>query len=344
MKRVLAVFLVAALLLTGCAGAQYLDTQTTDSQTSEVAADDTTSQAADAGPAQTIRISGAWALYPMMLVWADEYAKDHNVTFEVAGGGAGKGMSDVLSDQVDIGMVSRPIKQEETDQGAFYVAVTKDTVMGIINESNPVYEDILAKGLTQEDLRKIFMNEVTEWGQIFGKDLEDDNIVVYGRSDSSGAAAVWATFLGDYTEADLQNASDANVSGDQAIASSVQSDKNAISFTNMNYAYDVVSGGYVAGLRPVPIDLNADGQLSEDESFYDNKSTFLTNVANGVYPSPPTRQEFLVVNGAFEGATLEFVTWILNDGQAFLTDNGYVVLLPEEQAAEMNCLTSGVRE
>ncbi len=343
MKRVLAVLLVAALLLTGCAGAQTTDTQTTDSQVPEVTAD-TTTETAEAEPAVTIRVSGAWALYPMMLVWADEYSKLHNnVTFEVAGGGAGKGMSDVLSDQVDIGMVSRPIKQEETDQGAFYVAVTKDTVLGIVNEANPVYEDILAKGLTQENLRQIFMGEVSEWGQIFGKELDNDEIVVYGRSDSSGAAAVWATYLGDYTEADLQNASDANVSGDQAIASSVMSDPNAISFTNMNYAYDVTTGSYVTGLRPVPIDLNGDGQLTADESFYDSKSVFLENVANGVYPAPPTREEYLVVNGAFEGATLEFVDWILNDGQAFLTDNGYVELLPDEQTRELNVLTSGTR-
>ena len=319
MKRVIVALLVFVLLLTGCG------------------------QAASAEK-ETIRISGAWALYPMMLVWADEYGKTNDVTIEVSGGGAGKGMSDVLSDQVNIGMVSRPIKDEELEQGAFYIAVTKDTVLGIINESNPVYDDISANGLTKENLRQIFMKEVTEWGQIFGKDLEDDTIVVYGRSDSSGAAAVWATFLGDYTEAELQNASDANVSGDQAIASSVQSDKNAISFTNMNYAYDAVTGGYVSGLRPVPIDLNADGSLSQDENFYDSKSVFLDNVANGTYPSPPTREEYLVANGAFEGATLDFINWILGDGQAFLAENGYVELLPDEQSRELGFLNSGIRE
>ena len=319
MKRVIVALLVFVLLLSGCG------------------------QAASAEK-ETIRISGAWALYPMMLVWADEYGKTNDVTIEVSGGGAGKGMSDVLSDQVNIGMVSRPIKDEELEQGAFYIAVTKDTVLGIINESNPVYDDIAAYGLTKEDLRQIFMKEVTEWGQIFGKDLEDDTIVVYGRSDSSGAAAVWATFLGDYTEAELQNASDANVSGDQAIASSVQSDKNAISFTNMNYAYDAVTGGYVSGLHPVPIDLNADGGLAQDENFYDSKSVFLDNVANGTYPSPPTREEYLVANGAFEGATLDFINWILGYGQAFLAENGYVELLPDEQSRELGFLNSGVRE
>ena len=321
MKKILVLLLAVLLLFQGCAGTQA------------------------ATEKETIRISGAWALYPMMLVWADEYAKTTDVTIEVAGGGAGKGMSDVLGGQVDIGMVSRPVKQEELDQGAFYIAVAKDTVLAIINEENPVYEDICTYGLSEETLRQIFMKEITEWGQIFNKDLEDDEIIVYGRSDSSGAASVWATYLGGYTEADLQNASNANVSGDQAIASSVQSDANAISFTNMNYAYDAVSGDYVSALRPVPIDLNGDGQLTSDEDFYVNKSSFLLNVANGIYPSPPTREEYLVANNEFTGATLDFVTWILSDdGQALLNDNGYVALLSDEQKHEQSCLANASRE
>ncbi len=291
-----------------------------------------------------IRVSGAWALYPMMLVWADEYMKVAPVQIEVSGGGAGKGMTDVLSNQVDIGMVSRPIKQEELDQGAFYIASTKDTVLGVLHENNPVYADILEKGLSQEDLRKIFTRETTQWGDVFGKDLEDDTIVVYGRSDSSGAAAVWADFLGGYTEADLQNFSDSNVSGDQAIAAGVQSDKNAVSFTNLNYIFNAETGGYIETLRPIPIDLNDNDVLEESEKFYTNKSDFLKNVASGVYPSPPTRQEFLVGNGVFKGPVLDFVNWILSDGQNITEENGYIPLTEGERNTQFLILSKGSRD
>jgi len=292
----------------------------------------------------TIRISGAWALYPMMLVWADEYMKITPVVIEVSGGGAGKGMTDVLSNQVDIGMVSRPIKQEELDQGAFYIAATKDTVLGVLHENNPVYADILEKGLSQEELRKIFMRETTQWGDIFGKDLEDDTIVVYSRSDSSGAAAVWADYLGKYTEADLQNHSDSNVSGDQAIAAGVQSDKNAISFTNLNYIFNAETGGYIENLRPIPIDLNDNDLLDDAENFYSDKSSFLKNVAADVYPAPPTREEFLVANKEFKGPVLDFVNWILADGQNILEENGYIQLTDEERKREVSILSKGSRD
>ena len=82
-------------------------------------------QAASAGgaPAQenlsgTIAVSGAFALYPMMTVWADEFQKLHpDVQFDVQGGGAGKGMTDTIAGAVDIGMISRSIKPEEEVPG-----------------------------------------------------------------------------------------------------------------------------------------------------------------------------------------------------------------------------------
>jgi phosphate transport system substrate-binding protein len=301
------------------------------------------SKTAESAVRPSIRISGAWALYPMMVVWADEYMKIHDIDIEVTGGGAGKGISDVFSNQSDIGMVSRPLKQEELEQGAFYVAVAKDTVIAIINENNPVYEDIMDKGLSREDLRRIFLGEVSHWGELFNINIEDDEIVVYGRADSSGAASVWASYLGGYTEADLQNNSDSNVSGDQPMANSVQGDANAIGFSNMNYVYNAETGGYIKSIRPVPIDLNGNDVLDDDERFYDNRDVFLKNVTEGIYPSPPTREEYLVGNGPFEGHVKDFVKWILEGGQNFLEPNGYVGLVENEREKELEYLINGSR-
>ena len=49
-----------------------------------------------------------------------EYSKLHpNVTFDVQAGGAGKGMTDMLTGVADIAMLSRDARQEELDQGSF---------------------------------------------------------------------------------------------------------------------------------------------------------------------------------------------------------------------------------
>ena len=76
-----------------------------------------------------ITISGAFALYPMVVKWGEEYQKLHpDVQFDISAGGAGKGMTDALTGAVDIGMVSRAIKPEEEAQGAFWVPVVRSSI------------------------------------------------------------------------------------------------------------------------------------------------------------------------------------------------------------------------
>lgn len=293
---------------------------------------------------ETIKISGAWALYPMMCVWADEYQQDHEVKIEVSGGGAGKGISDVLNEQVDIAMVSRPIRQEELGQGAFYLSVTKDAVIATVNANNPILAELQTRGLAREELEAIFLKKITHWGELVGKDLADDEIVVYGRADASGAAKVWASFLGNHTQAELQGKADANFSGDQALCSGVKGDKNAIGFNNLNYAYDIESGGFSEDIRPAPIDLNGNTILDPGENFYSSREKLVTKVSEGVYPSPPARLEYLVSKGPFNERSKAFVGWILTEGQRFVTDNGYVQLPVEYIEKEIRFLNKGQRE
>lgn len=69
-------------------------------------------------------------MYPMVVKWAEEFQKVYpKVRIDVSAGGAGKGMSDVLSGMVDIGNVSRDIYSAEIEKGAFWVPVTKDAVV-----------------------------------------------------------------------------------------------------------------------------------------------------------------------------------------------------------------------
>ena len=61
-----------------------------------------------------ITISGAWALYPMAVKWAEEFQKVYpGIKIDISAGGAGKGITDALSGSVDLGMVSRDINPQE---------------------------------------------------------------------------------------------------------------------------------------------------------------------------------------------------------------------------------------
>src|SRR5512133_602729 len=152
-KKTLTLFsLLAAisLLVTACGTA------------TEVAATEESGQQELSG---TISVSGAFALYPMMTVWAEEFTKIHpDVQFDVQGGGAGKGMTDTIAKAVDIGMISRSIKPEEESQGIFWIPVTKDAVFPLVSDSNPVKDQIMAKGISQDTFSKIFITgEIKTW-------------------------------------------------------------------------------------------------------------------------------------------------------------------------------------
>lgn len=276
-----------------------------------------------------IKISGAFAIYPLMTRWAEEFQRIHpNVSFDITSTGAGQGMLDVLDDKVDIGMVSREVSAEETAKGAYPLPVGKDAVFPLVNEKNPVLEELLAKGLTRDTLEKIFITgEVSMWGEVIRNPSVVDEIHVYTRADICGAGATWGLFLGG-TQEDLLGD---KKWGDPGITQALQKDPTGIGYNNLIYAYglgDVAPQGTVI----LPMDLNENGMADQDE-ILDTRDKATNAIASGLYPAPPSRTLYLVTNGKPEGVVQTFITWILTDGQVYLDRLGYVQL-PDRQINE----------
>ncbi len=275
----------------------------------------------------TVTISGAWALYPMMVRWGEEFKKLHpDVKLDISAGGAGKGMADALAGAVDIGMVSREVYPEEVEKGAFWVSVTRDAVFVTVNEKNPVWEDLHRKGVTRETFIGIYITgEITTWGQVVGRPDVTDLIHVFTRSDSAGAPETWAKYLGKKQE----NLRGIGVYGDPGVLDAVVKDPLGIGYNNLNYAFDMETGQPVAGARVVPIDVNGNGQADPDE-VYDTQKQAADAVATGRYPSPPARDENLVTKGKPTGLVKAFIAWILTDGQKYVGEAGYIPLTKDK--------------
>lgn len=282
------------------------------------------SNAAAGSEATAISVSGAFALFPMMTVWAEEYSKlNPNVTFDVQAGGAGKGMTDMLSGAADIAMLSREARQEELDQGSFLVPVTIDAVVGTFNAANPYAEQILAHGITPDEANRIWITgETTTWGQWLETDAADP-INVYTRSDAAGAAEMWAKFaLGEAQEELLGTA----VNADPGLAEAVRQDPLGVGYNNIGFTYNPATGQPNAGLLVIPIDLNANGRIDPDEAFYNTRDEVTQAIADETYPFPPARVLYLVTKGEPSSAIRDFYRWVLTDGQAFVHEAGYVAL------------------
>ncbi len=271
----------------------------------------------------TISISGAFALYPITVKWADEFKKLHpDVKFNISAGGAGKGITDALSGLVDIGLASRDIDPAEVKKGAYTIYVTKDAVVPTFNTGNPNAAALLAKGVTKSGFQDVFINGTTKsWNQLAGK--AGAPIHVYTRSDAAGAGETWAKYLGKKQE-DLLGV---GVYGDPGLAEAVKKDAVAIGYNNLAYLYDLKTRKPLAGVHALPIDINGNGKIDANESFYGTLDELTAAIGEGKYPSPPARNlGFLFKGKPKKKELVEFVKYVLTTGQKFVDENGYIAL------------------
>lgn len=283
-----------------------------------------------------IQLSGAFALYPMAVKWAEEFRKIHpKVRIDISAGGAGKGITDALAQVVDLGMVSRDIYPQEIEKGAFPIAVVKDAVVPTVNSNNPLIDNILSVGLKQEAAADLWVNmSARTWGDVLGIPSTIP-VHVYTRSDACGAAETFAAWLGVKQE-DLEGTA---VFGDPGVTSVVQRDKIGIGFNNIAYAYDINSKKPYRHIAVFPLDLNGNGRIDPEEDFYSTSTELNAAIAEGKYPSPPARNLFLVSkNVPTKPEVLAFLEFILTDGQEYAPEVGYIGLSPELLEEELSKL------
>lgn len=290
-------------------------------------------QVGEDGLSGEISLSGAFALYPLAVQWANDFQALHpGVKIDISAGGAGKGITDALAQVVDFGMVSRELGEAEIKRGAVGFAVAKDAVVPTINAKNPVLKDLQKHGITREQLIGLFITgKVKTWGEI----VENGNttpVSVYTRSDACGAAETWALYLGKKQEDLLGTA----VFGDPGLAEAVQKDVEAIGLNNIGFAYDIKTGLPHPGLLVAPIDVNGNGQIDPEEDFYATKQGVVEAIKEGRYPSPPARDLYFVSKGVpTNPVVIEFLKYILTEGQAANEGQGYIAIPQEKLDASL---------
>ncbi len=283
-----------------------------------------------------LSLSGAFALYPLAVQWAEEFRSIYpDVRVDISAGGAGKGMTDALAGVVDLGMVSREVYPPEEAKGAVGFAVAKDAVAATVNAANPKIKELLERGMTCEAAIKIWITgEAKTWGDVLGTD-DDTPLHVYTRSDACGAAETWALWLGGKQE-DLFGTA---VFGDPGVAAAVQKDIYGIGFNNIGYAYDNDTHKPNDGILVMPIDIDGNGRITPDERFYETKDRFIEAIAEDKYPSPPARDLYLVTKGVpTDSVTVAFIKYVLGKGQEKNVPAGYIGMSEEKVQRSLDML------
>jgi len=265
----------------------------------------------------TITLSGAWAIYPTAVAWAQAFQKLHpKVRIDVSAGGAGKGAADAIAGLVDIGMVSRDPDKAEIERGILPVYVLHDAVFPVVSDKNVALQDLLKKGMKRESWAGLYITgKITAWDEVAGGKTGKP-VHVYTRSDSCGAAASWANYIDKKKQEDLRGV---GVYGDPGLLDAAMKDPIGIGYSNFSYVF-TREGTVVKGAKLVPIDSNENGIADEDER-YDTREAAIKAIESGRYPA--TRKNFFFVKGKPQGLVKAFLEFALSeDGTKIVNEVG----------------------
>ena len=184
----------------------------------------------------------------------------------------------------------REAAQPASTPPATEIAVAKDGVTFYVNESNPV------DALTMEQLKGIYLGDITNWKDVGGPDAP---IVVYSRENSSG------TYV--FVKDNLLNGEDYTSSaqtlpGTAAVVNAVAKEKNGIGYGGAAYA---------KGIKELKVKKGNEAIAPTAE-----------NIKSGKYPL--SRDLFFYLRNKPSGDAKAFIDFTLSpEGQAIVTKVGY---------------------
>lgn len=119
-----------------------------------------------------------------LVALAKAYEKKTGVVIDVQGGGATRGIREVASMSADIGgSCRRRIFGVEEESGITQVPVAWDALVVITHKNNPV------KDISLDNLRKVYLGEITNWRQLGGNDAAIELFARQGKISGVGRTA-----------------------------------------------------------------------------------------------------------------------------------------------------------
>ena len=108
-------------------------------------------------------VAGSSSVTPVMEKLREAYlALNPNAEIEIQQSDSTAGMTSTIDGVCDIGMASRELKDSEIEAGLTSTVIARDGIAVIVSNDNPV------TGLTADQVRAIYMGEITDWDEVNG--------------------------------------------------------------------------------------------------------------------------------------------------------------------------------
>ena len=108
-------------------------------------------------------VAGSSSVTPVMEKLKEAYeAINPNANIEVQQSDSTTGMNNAIEGVCDIGMASRAVKDSEIEAGLTSTTIAMDGIAVIVSNDNAT------EGLTTDQVRAIYMGEITDWSEVNG--------------------------------------------------------------------------------------------------------------------------------------------------------------------------------
>ncbi len=264
-----------------------------------------------------VLVTGVRFTYPLVQKWIDDYNRefpDVQIVIE-SRGSADPAKYDLLVEAYD--------PEGDLAKDREYVYVARYAVLPVANSNSAFSKKYSAKGLDKDLITQLYFNNIYS-------DKEDEEEVkapytIYTRLQKAGSPIVFTKYFGhDYK--DIKGTAIAG--SDEHLLKAIIRDSTAVSYLPLTLIYDHASGNPVAGLSVLPVDLNGNGKVSEDEKFYGDLPGVIQRLEQttprDINNIPLQHINLSVSKTSASQEVIAFLRWIIRNGQDHLHDFGYL--------------------
>lgn len=251
------------------------------------------------------RIDGAAALFPVYSAFVNAVYPETTVlndgNFEY--NNTPEGYRLLAEKETDIFIGVYPSEEQiayakEKNTEFNYTKIGTEAFVFFVHKDNPI------ESLTQEQVRKIYSGEITNWKEVGGK---NEKIAAFQRNEGSGSQSMLKRFMGDtpLAEPPKEMVNDL-MSGIIEKVSNYRSKTNSIGFSFRYYVEGIIK--------------NPDIKMLAVDGF----APTAENIKNGSYPIVTPIYAVTYENNENENVN-KMLEWILSgEGQSIIEETGYV--------------------